>query len=583
MILPWLLTIFMIAIKRLYAQKGLTLATLVGLGVITALMFSIPLYADAVYFRVLREELAQQPSTVTHPSTHSPFTFMFRYIAAWHGLVSWEDVRLVDEYLSGPAIFELELPRQLFVRYFKTENFHLLPQEDAAYADIKDPLTSVNFGFISGVEHQITLLEGDFPVEADASPDSTVEILMSEVLASRLGVHVGETYLTFTRQEVNGARQTTLIPIRVAGIWRASNPDHTFWFTPPHTLHELLLVPEETFLKRISPYMEGEIATALWYLIMDGSNVHASDAGPLLNRITTIQQQTSALLPKISLHISPIDALRRYQHAATLLTILLYAFSVPILFLILTFINLVIRLSVERRRNEIAVLRSRGATTGQIIGMAALEGTILGGIALVIGLPVGELIAEIMGQTQTFLNFTTQADLRVGVTTPTLYIGIITIGLTLATQVIPTIEAAGHTIVSYKQVKARSLRPPWWQRAWFDAWLFAPAAYGTYLLARQGSIIWPGTDEIIENTPFQNPLLFLVPALAIFALTLFYPYPANPDVGAGLAGRPPGGGRGIISHPPTGSSPRLLYDAYAFVDHNPQFINLYGYLSPNVG
>lgn len=201
---------------------------------------------------------------------------------------------------------------------------------------------------------------------------------------------------------------------------------------------------------------------------------------------------------------------------------MLYAFSVPILFLILVFINLVIRLSLERQRNEIAVLRSRGATTGQIIGMAAFEGTILGGIALLIGLPIGEMIAKIMGQTQTFLNFTTQADLRVAVTTPTLYVGIITIGLTLTTQIIPTIEAAGHTIVSYKQVKARSLRPPWWQRAWFDAWLFLPAAYGTYLLTQQGSIVWPGNNEIVENTPFQNPLLFLVPALAIFALTLFY-------------------------------------------------------------
>lgn len=255
MILSWLLTIFTIAIKRLYAQKGLSLATLVGLVAITALMFSIPLYADAVYFRVLREELTQQSSTTANTSVHSPFTFMFRYIAAWHGLVSWEDVQPVDAYLSGPASADLGLPRQIFVRYFKTENFHLLPQEDAAYTDIKDPLTSVNFGFMSGVENQITILEGDFPVEADSAPDSTVEVLMSEILASRLGLHVDETYLTFTRQEVNGVRQTTLIPIRVAGIWRASNPGHAFWFTPPDTLHELLLVPEETFLNRISPYM----------------------------------------------------------------------------------------------------------------------------------------------------------------------------------------------------------------------------------------------------------------------------------------------------------------------------------------
>ena len=521
-ILNWLLAIFTIAIKRLYAQKGLTFATLLGLIVITALMFSIPLYADAVYFRVLREELAQQTSTTGKTSTHSPFTFMFRYIGAWHGLVSWDDVRPVDTYLSGPAASELGLPRQLLVRYFKTENFHLLPQAEAEYADIKDPLTSVNFGFISGVADHITILEGDFPVAADPSPDSVVDVLISEILASRVGLQVDERYLTFTRQEVNGIRRTTLIPVRVAGIWQASDPADAFWFTAPDTLHELLLAPEETFLKRISPHMEGEIATAVWYMIMDGSNVHATDAAPLLTRITTIQQQTSALLPNISLHISPANALERYQRAAALLTILLYAFSVPILFLILIFINLVIKLSIERRRNEIAVLRSRGATTTQIIGMALLEGILLGGIALAAGLPLGEMTAKIMGQTQTFLNFSPQVDLRVGVTRPILYVGLVTLGLTLAAQLIPTIEAARHTIVSYKQARSRLHRPPWWQRAWLDAWLFIPAAYGTYLLSQQGSIIWPGSQEIANEATFQNPLLFLVPALAIFSVTLFF-------------------------------------------------------------
>ena len=56
--LPWTLAILVIAVKRLYAQKGLTLATLLGLVMTITLTLSIPLYADAVYFRVLREELA---------------------------------------------------------------------------------------------------------------------------------------------------------------------------------------------------------------------------------------------------------------------------------------------------------------------------------------------------------------------------------------------------------------------------------------------------------------------------------------------------------------------------------------------
>ena len=45
--------------------------------------------------------------------------------------------------------------------------------------------------------------------------------------------------------------------------------------------------------------------------------------------------QGSALLPGIGLDVSPVKPLQRYQQASSLLTILLYAFSVPILALIL--------------------------------------------------------------------------------------------------------------------------------------------------------------------------------------------------------------------------------------------------------
>jgi Predicted permease. len=109
----------------------------------------------------------------------------------------------------------------------------------------------------------------------------------------------------------------------------------------------------------------------------------------------------------------------------------------------------------------------------------------------------------------------------VGITTTTVRFGIAAVALALVAQIVPTIEAARHTIITYKQERARTLRPPWWQRAWLDVFLFVPAAYGTYLLRRQGGLVLPVGKTGMVNDPFQNPLLFLVPALGIFALTLF--------------------------------------------------------------
>ncbi|HUX77558.1 MAG TPA: ABC transporter permease [Anaerolineae bacterium] len=509
--------VFVVSAKRLFSQRWLTLATALGLVTAVALSMSIPLYADGVYYRMLRQELAGERF-----GPRPPFVFMFRYIGAWAGAVEWEDIEAIDEYLAKVAGPALGLPQKLVVRYFETDAFQLFPQEDVAYADTQTPLTWACFASASDLEDHISILEGSFPAVAISSQDSTVEMLINEAFATELGLQVGETYTAYLSHRLEaGGERTTLIPVYIAGVWRATDPDEEFWFRNPGDLTDVMFVPEETFVSRISPYVEDEVYLALWYLVMDGSEVYASDVNPLLRRISTVQQRAAALLPDTRLDVSPAPALQAYRRAAGLLTFLLYAFSVPIIGLILAFIGLVVGLAVGRQRNEIAVLRSRGATAVQVLGIAALEGLLLGAVALLVGLPAAEALAQLIGRARSFLDFTLRSDLRVGVTMATMRFGAVAIILALAAQIFPTINAARHTIVTYKQERARALRKPWWQRAWLDVLLLIPAAYGAYVLRQQGSIALPVGDSMLVNDPFQNPLLFLVPALGIFALTLF--------------------------------------------------------------
>ncbi|MEE8391075.1 MAG: FtsX-like permease family protein, partial [Anaerolineae bacterium] len=375
---------------------------------------------------------------------------------------------------------------------------------------------------MTDLEDHITILEGRFPAVADPAQDSTIEILISESVALELGLQVDETYIAFARQKTMEGERTTQITVQIAGVWKPTDPMEEFWFYDPNALDDVMLVPEETFLGRIGPYLDDEVYLGLWYLVMDGSDVTASDVNPLLSRTVAVQQQASSLLNGARLDVSPTDALQRYRRATGLLTFLLFAFSVPIVGLILAFVGLVVGLSVERQRNEIAVLRSRGATVVQVVGIAALEGTLLSVFALAVGFPASEAIARVIGRARSFLDFTLQSELRVNVTMTTVRFGLVAVGLTLVALIVPTIGAARHTIVTYKQEQARALRKPWWQRAWLDVLLFIPAAYGAYLLRQQGSVALPAVEGMdVANDPFQNPLLLLVPALGVFALTLF--------------------------------------------------------------
>ena len=510
------LAIFAVAARRLIAQQGLALATATGLVASVAIVMSVPLYSDAVYYQVLQRELVRpdQAGELQRP----PFAFMFRYVGSLYGLLEWKDIEQVNDFLWDQGQDLLGLPSEFKVRYFRTDNFRLFPANDSAYANVRDPLAWITFANASDFESRITLLEGTQPAIADADPAAPMEVLVNVAAADEYGIQVGEEFVAFRRSEKEGSQRVAQVPLRVAGIWQATDPGDPYWFYRQTVFADQFFIPMENFQLRLVPLLDDEIAQALWYFVQDGTHVSSDDVGWLVARISSLQQQTASILPNTRLEVSPQDALNRYRRSSRILNILLYAFSIPIIGLMLAFIGLVVGLAVSRQRNEIAVLRSRGATVLQVIGIAALEALLLGLIALGAGIPVSQQIAQAIGATKSFLNFTVEGDLRVGMTLTTLRFGVAAVVVTMIAQVFPSLGASQHTIVSYKREQARTIRPPWWQRAWLDLLLLIPAAYGTYLLGQQGSITMPGVDN---TSPFSNPLLFLVPALGALALTLF--------------------------------------------------------------
>jgi len=511
------LAIFAVAARRLLAQRGLAISTAAGLIASVAIVMSIPLYSDAVYYKILQNQLSRPANEgeIQRP----PFAYMFRYVGSLYGLLEWDDIAQLDTYLWEEGAEQLGLPNQLQVRYFRTDNFRLFPASDAAYADVRDPLAWINFATASEFARQITILEGAWPAVADSNPEVPMEILVNIALAEEFGMQVGEEFITFRRTEVEGAQRVVQVPVRVAGIWQATDPANPYWFYRQSVFAGQFFIPEDSFRLRLVPALPDEIAQALWYFVQDGSEVSADDVNWLLGRINFLQQQTSSILPNTRLEVSPYDALVSYRRSSNVLNVLLYAFSIPIIGLMLAFIGLVVGLAVNRQRNEIAVLRSRGATVLQIMGIAALEALLLGTVALLAGIPFSQQIAQTIGATRSFLNFTlVDTGLRADITMTALRFGMIAVAITMAAQVFPSFGASRHTIISYKREQSRTMKSTWWQRAWLDVLLLIPAAYGTYLLSQQGSI---SASPESSASPFSNPLLFLIPALGAFALTLF--------------------------------------------------------------
>ena len=508
--------IVVVAVKRLLAQPLLSLATITGLTVAVALVLTIPIYSESVAFRVLTERLTEGPDQINRP----PFSFLFSYIGSWNTPVDWEAISDLDDYLREKGGDELGLRTTRLVRHLETQNFRLYPAGETNYRDEHRSLDYASFGTTENIEAQVELVEGTFPSPADPSPESVVDVMIHEGFASEFGIQLGEIYVGYNwRLEADDPMQIT--ELRIAGIWRPRDDQSEYWFYRPNVFKDILVIHEQTYRERLAPYTEHEINLAVWYLVTDGSSVNTSRVDELIRRHDDTEKIADQYLPGTYIQASPVEELAPYRRVVIVMTLTLTVFSIPIVALLVVFLVMLVGLVVDGQRNETAVMRSRGTSPFQVIGLTTVEGIIMGVIALVIGGALAMAFTQLIGTTRSFMDFRWGQHFIVSVPPTIGSTVVLALAFTILIRVVPTIGAARHTIISYKMDRSRLLGRPWWQRAGVDILLLALIAYFYYQVVQQGGLIEVEGGLRNINDAYDQPFVFLLPPLTIFAVTLF--------------------------------------------------------------
>ncbi|HID52408.1 MAG TPA: ABC transporter permease [Anaerolineae bacterium] len=500
-------SLLILAARRIWHQRLLMLSLLAGLIAAAGLLSSIPLYADAAQNRLLQGELTEAGAY------RPPFAFLWRYIGAWNGDVTWTDYQPIDEYLSAQAPGVVGLPLDEQIRHVSTAKLRLFPGAGVGFNE-GEPLIWANVGFITGLENEIELVEGRYPAEDTAGP--AVEVIVNQATAESLGLQTGEAYTLF-----GPGGDGTQLPLQIVGVWRPVDETASFWFYQPDAFEEMLLTSEGQFGRLVVPALENPVSTAVWYQLYDGRRTRPATVNELLEKIAAVEARATALLDGTTLDASPVTALQGYGRSNRLLILILTIFSLPLVGLTLYFISLIASMVVQRGQGEIALMRSRGTTRGQIALLYLLEGLLVGLPGLAGGLLLGRWLAQLMGRARTFLDpalfQTAGPDSLAPVLSGTaVFYALTAVGLAILALLIPALTHSRHTTVTLRREQARALRPPLWQRYYLDLFLLILPLYGWYQLRRGGSIGLLGGG----NDPFANPLLFLVPILFTFALSL---------------------------------------------------------------
>jgi putative ABC transport system permease protein len=517
--------------KRLVNNGLLVLSTAFGLLVTVTLVTAIPLYSEGISEFLLKVELAKPDPRRIQPRS-SVLLRHFDRSTAGELPTSRQLYEEADAFFGSYLDDLIGLPELQQVSYLQTDVMPLLAYGDSTHTSLRRRDLSYGFFFnMTGIMDNIEIIEGRAPdPEVTMVPDGAggqmpmFETMMITEALDNFGLLIGEQVKVVFEDPVTGEEH--LLGAKVVGRWVPIDPRSPYWIYNAETAFDngAMYVDRDVYLGDLVEKYPEIFHEATWYSNFDANEIKATNYERITGGLYTLRASTNVIFPGTKLEVSPEETFFQFDQKLFFLKLLLFILSAPIIAIVLYYISLSAGMVVDRQRNEIATLKSRGVGTWQIVGVYILEGVLVGAVAMIIGPILATHVAQIIGKTYTFLVFTNREDLPMALNGQHYLFAAGAVALSIAATLGPAISAARQSIVTYKQDVSRATRPPVYQRYFLDLLLLAVAIYGFISLRSRDSLLSLGP----EGQLFSDPLMLVAPVVFIFAVALvflrFFPF-----------------------------------------------------------
>ena len=500
-------------VKSSLAHWRLLSAVLIGVLLASTIMSSTVIYFDALRQIALTKALAQQLPTGLDIS-----------IRAQRGPTTREEYTKVREAANAEIDASVAWLLRDRSNGGRTPTFFLATpgNEDQAGNDN----SRTYFVFLSGLEQQITVLPGgSSPRPRRLSPPGDppeLEAIVPVEAAERFGVKVDDRFAAVP----TWLSDVPWVNVVVSGVFRRNEPqDQEFWYLEEGSLRSVtgagfrivpFFIPEQSFLEVLGPSLPKMQATYAWHLDTDTDRVDAWNAR---STVASVEQMNRGLGSTLSGygHVTVLDdVLREYDQRIFFsklpMFVVLFLIAIVVLYYVATMSSMV----VETRRNEVALLRSRGADSGQVLTAFALEGATIAVLAVLAAPLIAALGISALGFTPIFSEFTDGARLSVGVRGSAYALSALGGVLSFVALIIPAVQASRTGVMRQRQHSARPSSLPAFQRYYVDVLLLLVSIFLFRRLAEQGSVV--ATTHLGEAT--VNQLLLALPGLALVATAM---------------------------------------------------------------
>ena len=370
----------------------------------------------------------------------------------------------------------------------------------------------INLHFYTDVEKHVEFVAGSWP-DAPLNPDALL-VVISDEMAQGYSLRVGDRLpLSFMNKAT--APDTW---IEVAGIVRPQDPLAPYWFgefsplasqrTQRWEEQYSVLVSEKDFFNVVPALFPESKIDIAWQALILPEKIKTQNITPIRRQIGGLIVSLHRFGSRAVLETELDEVLKSYQTQAQTIRGPLYILTAEVVLLALYYVTMVAALSVQQTEREFAILRSRGASSRQIIkiqlteaclvaAVALLSGPVLG-LAFVRGITWAGPLADV-GQSNWGLNFTQNAWLA----------AIVGALACLGGLLLPIRSALRSSIVTHQHTAARPSRPPWWQRSYLDVFVLLIALILLWRLRLHGNLVVGGSGR------FKLDWLLLLAPLAL--------------------------------------------------------------------